>query len=271
MFEKIKKATTPNHTKVKTIQWFLHLSLIPALYFSTWQYWLITLLVFYGMHGLGSGIGTHRYYVHRTFTANRFWQIIFSFFFTISTTGSTIGYTLIHLKHHSDSDGENDPHKPEPNFLKTWFGMYDEKKLHFGAKTYMRLMKDPIMRFTHEWYFAIIVLYNITLYIIDPFLIIYAWAVPALMQFHVNGILIALVHSPKVENIGGYRSESTDDDSYNLWWLKPLTLGEELHNNHHADPASPTMNLGHGWRDFDPLFYVIKYIVRGRFKRHEYN
>ena len=258
------KILAPTHTKVKWLQWILHLSLIPAIIYSEWYLWLLTIVTFWLVHGLGSGIGTHRYYTHRTFETNKFWQIVMSFFFTISCTGSTIGYTLMHIKHHKNSDKENDPHKPEPNFWKTWWGVYDETKLTFAPKIYMKLMKDSIMRFFHEYYFGVIICYAIVLSIIDPILVVFMFALPAIMQFHMNGILIALVHSPKAKYVGGYRNYETDDESHNIWWLKPLALGEELHNNHHAKPYNITMNHGHGWKDFDPLYYVIKYIIRGK-------
>lgn len=259
----MKKVLAPTHKKVKTIQWFLHLSILPAIYFSTWQYWLIAITMFWLVHGLGSGIGAHRYYTHRTFKVNKLWEVIMSFFFTISTTGSTIGYVLMHLKHHAHSDKENDPHSPKHGFWKTWWGIYDESKLSFGHKTYIRLMSDPIMQFFHNYYFAIILFYVCFLFIIDPILIIYAYAIPAILQFQVNAILIVLVHSKYAEKLGGYRSIETNDDSFNIWWLKPLTLGEELHNNHHAKPNSITMKRTDSWKEFDPLYYVIKYVLRG--------
>tara|TARA_R110002074_G_C12549766_1_gene666477 strand:+ start:3675 stop:4463 length:789 start_codon:yes stop_codon:yes gene_type:complete len=256
----------PTQIRVKNLQWALHLSIFPALYFGTWQYCVLSLIVFWLIHGIGSGIGTHRYYVHRTFETNRYWQIIFSFLFTISTSGSTIGYTLVHLKHHAHSDKEHDPHSPANGFLRAWLGMYSKSSLTLSPKIFMRLMKDPIMKFFHKFYFGIILFYIIILGLINPLLIIFMWAIPAVAQFHANAILIALVHDHRIKYLGGYRSCATSDDSYNIWWLKPLLLGEELHNNHHAKPASVTTNLGNGWRDFDPLFYIIKYIIRGKIK-----
>lgn len=255
------KLLKPTHTKVKTLQWLLHLSIIPAIYFSTVGYWLIAILVFWLVHGLGSGIGAHRYYTHRTFKTNRFWEVLMNFFFTISTTGSVIGYVLMHLKHHAHSDKENDPHSPKAGFWKTWWGMYDEQKLTFGHKIYMRLMKDPILSFFHNYYFAIILSYVIVLALINPLLVIYAYAIPAILQFQVNAILIVLVHSDVAPKLGGYRNANTNDDSYNIWWLKPITLGEELHNNHHGRPAAATMSYNSSWKEFDPLYYVIKYLI----------
>ena len=258
----MKKILAPTHKKVKSLQWILHLSIIPAVYYSSINYWIIALVVFWLVHGLGSGIGAHRYYTHKTFTTNKFWEIVMSFFFTISTSGSTIGYTLMHLKHHVNSDGENDPHNPKFGFWKTWWGIYDESKLTFGHKMYIKMMNDPIMRFFHNYYFAIITFYVLLLVLINPILVIYAYAIPAIMQFHINALLIVLVHSDIAPKIGGYRGYDTNDDSYNIWWLKPLTLGEELHNNHHGNPGSITMNRKNNWKEFDPLYYVIKYIIR---------
>lgn len=258
------KLLVPTHTRVKTLQWFLHLSIIPAVIYGTWYYCLISLIVYWLMHGVGSGIGAHRYYTHRTFQTNRFWQVFMSVWFTVSCTGSTIGYTLMHLKHHAHSDKEEDPHNPAGGFWKTWWGIYDESKLRFGHKTYIRLMSDPIMRFFHRYYFGIIASYVLVLLMINPLLVVFAFAIPAIMQFHTNAILIVLVHSRYAKMVGGYRSAETKDNSYNIWWLKPFLLGEELHNNHHSKPFSVTMNLGNGWKDFDPLYYVIRYVMRGK-------
>lgn len=253
----------PTHTKVKNLQWALHLMIIPAIYFGTWQLWLTTLCTFWIVHGIGSGIGAHRYFTHKTFTTNKIWEAIMAFCFTVSCTGSTIGYVLMHTKHHAHSDGPDDPHSPHLHFTKTWWGIYDREKLRFGHRLYHRLTADPLMNFFHTYYFAIILVYVVILLLINPLLVIYAFALPAVLQFQGNAVLIVLVHTSKCLKIGGSREFNTKDNSHNIWWLKPLLLGEELHNNHHANPASVTNNFGNGIRDFDPLFYVIKYIIRG--------
>jgi stearoyl-CoA desaturase (delta-9 desaturase) len=253
----------PTHTRVKRLQWFLHLAIIPALYFGTLQLWLMALCMFWVVHGLGSGIGAHRYFTHHSFKTSRIWEIIMSFFFTVSCTGSTVGYVLMHTKHHTHSDKEDDPHSPHQHFVKTWWGLYDQEKLRFGHKLYSRLMKHDIMRFFHNYYFAIIICYVTALLLINPLLVIYLFAIPAMMQFQMNAVLIVLVHSEKSKAIGATRNVDTNDNSHNIWWLKPLLLGEELHNNHHSNPSSVTMSSGRGFREFDPLLYVIKYVIRG--------
>jgi stearoyl-CoA desaturase (Delta-9 desaturase) len=260
----MKTYLMPTNSRIRYLQWGLHLAIFPAIYYGTLGYWLTALVTFWLVHGIGSGIGAHRYFVHRSFTTTRFWEVVMAFLFTISCSGSVLGYMLIHRRHHSKSDAPGDPHDPAHNgFWKTWLGLYDAINLKFGPKEYMTARKDPLVAWFHDYYFGIIAAYALILALIDPLLLVFALAIPAIGQFHMNAILIALVHSKYAEWLGGYRAHETNDHSYNLWWLKPLALGEELHNNHHAKPYSVTMNLGGGWRDFDPLYYFIIHVMKG--------
>lgn len=253
-----RKFFMPTNKKIRYFQWTLHLAIIPAILFGTTYLWLSSLVMFWLIHGIGSGIGAHRYFTHRTFKTNKIWEVIMSFFFTLSCTGSTIGYVLMHQKHHSNSDKEGDPHNPNENgFFRTWLGLYNEKNLQFSPKRYTQLMKDNIMNFFHSYYFLIIFMYNLILFMINPLLNIFLFAIPAIGQFHANAILIVLAHTKGF----GYRNYEVNDDSSNVWYLKPLLLGEELHNNHHYKPNSVTMNMTGKWYEFDPLYYVVKYII----------
>jgi stearoyl-CoA desaturase (delta-9 desaturase) len=47
-----------------------------------------------------------------------------------------------------------------------------------------------------------------------------------------------------------------DNKATNLQWLAFLTMGEGLHNNHHAAPSSP--RLSHRWFQVDPGWWVIR-------------
>jgi stearoyl-CoA desaturase (delta-9 desaturase) len=58
----------------------------------------------------------------------------------------------------------------------------------------------------------------------------------------------------------GRRRYETRDESRNLAWLAPFTLGEAWHNNHHAFPTSARHGLGR--RQFDPSAIVISAMER---------
>jgi fatty-acid desaturase len=130
----------PNHVKVRFNQYLAQLFIIPAIFIGSGGWWLSTLVVFYFMHGIGSGIGAHRYFTHKSFTAPTWARVFMAYCFTIASTGSVIGYVLIHLKHHRTPDADGDPHDPtRMGALKTWFGILDKKFLTVDPRAYMRL------------------------------------------------------------------------------------------------------------------------------------
>ena len=58
----------------------------------------------------------------------------------------------------------------------------------------------------------------------------------------------------------GRRRFDTDDESRNLAWLAPLSLGEAWHNNHHAFPTSAIHGLGR--REIDLSGIMISALER---------
>jgi stearoyl-CoA desaturase (delta-9 desaturase) len=60
----------------------------------------------------------------------------------------------------------------------------------------------------------------------------------------------------------GRRPFATGDESRNLAWLAPLSLGEAWHNNHHAFPTSARHGLGR-WQ-LDPSALLITALERCR-------
>jgi stearoyl-CoA desaturase (delta-9 desaturase) len=237
-----------------------HLALPIAFFIGNAWWWLAALMSFYAMHGIGSGIGAHRYFTHKSFIAPRWAQIIMAFCFTIASTGSVIGYVLIHLKHHRNPDAEGDPHDPSrTGFLKTWFGVLDKNYLTVDPRAYMRLRQDKVLAVMHDYYFLFILSYVALVGVTFGFRgVVFLYLVPVVMQFHANSSLIVLCHSKLI----GYRNFETQDKSRNLNLIfRFFLLGEELHNNHHYRPGSSTMNVKNSWRELDPLFYVIKFFL----------
>jgi stearoyl-CoA desaturase (delta-9 desaturase) len=54
-----------------------------------------------------------------------------------------------------------------------------------------------------------------------------------------------------------------ENGATNLQWLALLTLGEGLHNNHHAAPS--TARLAHRWYEVDPGWWIIRGMTLLRF------
>jgi stearoyl-CoA desaturase (delta-9 desaturase) len=58
----------------------------------------------------------------------------------------------------------------------------------------------------------------------------------------------------------GYRNGTTRDNSHNILPIGIWIGGEELHNNHHLDPANP--KLSKKWFEFDAGWFYIKLLEK---------
>ena len=168
------------------------------------------------------------------------------------TTGMvTKEWVAIHRKHHRYVDGPLDPHSPNIyGILRVLFGgvlLYTaatkNKKVieQYGAGT----PNDWLERNIYARYSVAGVL---LLLIFNTFL------------FHGWGIVIWLIQmawipfwaAGVINGVGhwfGYRNNNTMDSSRNIIPFGFLIGGEELHNNHHDNPASP--KLSQKWWEFD--------------------
>jgi fatty-acid desaturase len=95
------------------------------------------------------------------------------------------------------------------------------------------LLKKDFLIKQHNYYFAIILSYILILTAIDPILIIFCYIIPAGFSWWSSAVLSLPLHSPSQ----GYRNFDTTDTTVNSHLWNWLTLGEGLHNNHHARPG----------------------------------
>jgi stearoyl-CoA desaturase (delta-9 desaturase) len=168
------------------------------------------------------------------------------------TTGMvTKQWVAIHRKHHRFTDESEDPHSP------IHYGIW--RVLFKGAGLYHSASKDTAMIQQYgagtpaDWIennlyskhsrLGILLMLIIDLLLFGPWGLL-VWGIQMLwIPFHAAGIVNGLGHW------FGYRNTNTKDKSTNIvpWgiWIG----GEELHNNHHANPSSP--KLSKEWFEFD--------------------
>jgi stearoyl-CoA desaturase (delta-9 desaturase) len=175
------------------------------------------------------------------------------------TTGMvTKQWVAIHRKHHRYSDAQGDPHSPHV------FGI--GQVLTKGAVLYHEASKDTVMVDTygvgtpddwieHNLYSAhsrlgigILFLFNI---IVFGWIGAIIWGIQMLwIPFWAAGVVNGLAHW------WGYRNGETRDQSRNIAPWGMVIGGEELHNNHHLDPASA--RLSRHWWEFDIGWMYIR-------------
>jgi stearoyl-CoA desaturase (delta-9 desaturase) len=236
---------------VRTLQIVAHLLFFLSIYYWNSSYWLLSIFLYYFAGILGINIGYHRLLAHRSFRTYKILERGLSLLGSLAAMGSPLALVAIHRQHHRFSDTELDPHSPHRvGILRSWLGFWG--KIEISSMTTKDLRKDNFQKFLHNYYLQINIAYILVLGIIDPLLIIFAWAVPAVLIFHSAGAFDVIAH------IQGYRTYETKDQSRNSWIANIITMGEGWHNNHHAKPYA--WQQGEKWWELDPPSWIIKLI-----------
>ena len=193
----------------------------------------------------------HRGQAHRGFVFNPLLEHFMRFWLWLTTGMVTKQWVAIHRKHHRFSDGQGDPHSPHV------YGIWHV--LLKGARLYHSASKDSVMVATYgqgtpnDWVerkvytqhsrLGILLMLIIDLVLFGPLGFI-VWGVQMIwIPFWAAGVVNGLAHW------WGYRNGITKDQSRNISPWGIIIGGEELHNNHHLDPASPKMSRR--WFEFD--------------------
>jgi stearoyl-CoA desaturase (delta-9 desaturase) len=164
-------------------------------------------------------------------------------------------FAAVHRKHHAKCDTDEDPHSPATH---GWHGVVfgglrlyrkEASNAETIAKYGQGMFADPWEGFYRKFPNLGILLFGALLVLCMGWKGMLTWGLcMAWIPFWAAGVINGLGHHL------GYRRFSTEDLSTNLspWGL--WIGGEELHNNHHADPASPKfsrawyeVDLGWGW------------------------
>jgi stearoyl-CoA desaturase (delta-9 desaturase) len=193
----------------------------------------------------------HRGQAHKGIEFHSILSHFMRFWLWLTTGMITKEWVAVHRKHHRFSDQEGDPHSPHVFGIKTIFLT--------GVTLYSRAAQDQDMinqygvgtpddwlerRVYTPWNWGGI----LSLLIINMILFggwgALIWVIQMLwIPFWAAGVINGIGHW------WGYRNGETKDHSRNISPWGIVIGGEELHNNHHLDPASP--RLSKTWWEFD--------------------
>ncbi len=247
------------YTKPKgdTLRWIAHAGLLAGLLMGPTNYWWVTAGVYFWFASIGLFVGQHRYFAHRSYETNKFWETILNVSGTLASLTSTLGYVIKHREHHKDSDGDKDPHSP--HHMSTWrswtLGLRDEK---YDLKLGRDWFRNKGVMHTHVNFFGYIIAYNVILAVIDPWLIVYAYLMPVSLCVWATGAFNTWGHGKGLSSLG-YRTWDTQDKSVNHHLVNLITFGEGWHNNHHNKPS----DYVHGeqrWWEWDLNAWIIRLI-----------
>jgi stearoyl-CoA desaturase (delta-9 desaturase) len=193
----------------------------------------------------------HRGQAHKAIEFNPILSHFMRFWLWLTTGMVTKQWVAIHRKHHRYSDVEGDPHTPHV------FGIYNV--LFKGASLYHIASKDAEMVKQYgvgtpdDWMENNIYAKHSRLGIVLLLLInLLCFSYWGLLIWIIQMIWIPFWAAGVINGIGhwiGYRNGETKDHSRNISPWGIIIGGEELHNNHHLEPANP--KLSRRWYEFD--------------------
>ena len=226
---------------------------------TTWWKPLVFVIVAGHITNVCVTLFLHRAQTHRAVTISWLVALPMRFWLWLTTAIVTKEWVACHRKHHAFADREGDPHSPLIEGLRNIIVK--------GAFYYRRAVRQPgmlekygkgtpndlIERFVFSRFnwVGILVMLAADVYLFGIFVGAIVWGVQmAWIPFWAAGIINGVGHAL------GYRNFEVKDESRNISPVAIWLGGEELHNNHHADPHSARFSAK--WYEFDIGWLYIR-------------
>ena len=232
-------------------------------HFASWasQWWKPLLFIVVAGHltNVCVTLFLHRAQTHRGVTFSKIVEVPMRFWLWLSTSIVTKEWVAVHRKHHAFADRNGDPHSPVLEGLRNI--------ILKGAFYYRNTVRIPEVLEKYgkgtvsDWlervllsrlpWLGIVCMLAIDIYLFGFYIGPLVWAAQMLwIPFWAAGIINGVGHAV------GYRNYDVKDESRNILPIAIWLGGEELHNNHHADPHSAKFKAK--WYEFDIGWLYIR-------------
>lgn len=209
----------------------------------------------------GTTVYLHRALSHRALSVHPVVAWFFRFTLWLTTGIKPKEWVAVHRKHHAFTDVDGDPHSP---VLLGWW-----KVQRLNVALYRKALSDPnlVSKYARDlpddgWDRALFG-HNKTglgLGIVILMVVLGPWTGLLAAFIHAN---VYLAGNAAVNALGHHFGKRPyPNDATNLQWLAFFTMGEGLHNNHHAAPSSPRLSHRRGQIDFG--WWVIRALASVR-------
>jgi stearoyl-CoA desaturase (delta-9 desaturase) len=212
----------------------------------------------------------HRYFSHKAFKTNRFWQFVFGVLGNASVQRGPLWWASHHRHHHRYTDQEKDVHSPSRHgFWWSHIGWLTSRSNFPTKHKYVaEWAQFPELRWLNRFDTVIPILLALVLYLFGEIL---QRLTPQLetngMQLVIWGFFIStvvLLHATvtinSFDHMYGNQRYNTSDTSRNNVLLALITLGEGWHNNHHHYAVSARQ--GFFWWEIDITYYLLVFMSR---------
>jgi stearoyl-CoA desaturase (delta-9 desaturase) len=272
-FDAEASADQISDTDIKKVDWFriipfviMHLMCLGVIWVGWSWFAVLTAVGLYLIRMFAITAFYHRYFSHKTFKTNRFWQFMFAAIGNSSVQRGPLWWAAHHRHHHRFADTEKDIHSPSRHgFIWSHIGWLTSPA-NFPTK--MQYVKDwaqySELRWINRFDIVIPVLLAVILFLggnllqnyapgtgtNGPQLLIWGFFISSVVLFH------GTVTINSFDHMIGSRRYNTSDTSRNNAVLALITLGEGWHNNHHH--YAVTAKQGFYWWEIDVTYYLLK-------------
>jgi len=242
--------------------------------FICWQNFVL-LIVCVLVFGQGMNLGYHRLLAHRSLKVPKWIEYLYVSLALCSLEESPGKWVSTHRRHHNHSDEHHDPHSPDRGFVWSHFGWLlfkrnGEEEFRVDERYSADILSDPFYAALEKNPLlpGVIYLMHAVLFYL------FCWAILVLIGSDTGSAAISAMGATlwgvvlrtvvvwhitwsvnSLSHIFGYQNYQTGEESRNNWLVALLASGEGWHNNHHADPASASVQ--HKWWEFDVTYYHI--------------
>ena len=197
-----------------------------------WWYVPIVIVAYLAFKGVGSELGAHRLWSHKSFETTPGRKKIIMILQLIAGEGSCLSFVGIHRLHHQNSDNDKDPHSPHHNgILRTMF--YLHRVYGFNSRLVSDVLREPFMLKLHKYYFQIHLAIILALILTSSYTLLWFYSINIVATWVINNLVNVVCHM-----YGKQPYPYKEDQSRNCWWVEPILLGVGQHNNHHSEPGA---------------------------------
>jgi stearoyl-CoA desaturase (delta-9 desaturase) len=206
----------------------------------------------YFLRMFGVTAGYHRYFSHRAYKLNRFWQFVMAVLAQTSAQKGVLWWAAHHRDHHLHSDRATDLHSPvHEGFWWSHLGwILSDEYDGYKPERITDFHRYPELRFLNRFHLLPATAYGAAIVVIggwDAFL--WGFLVSTVALYHGTFLINSLTH------IWGTRRFATPDESRNNFLLALVTLGEGWHNTHQHYMSSTRQGIK--WWEIDVTYYVL--------------
>lgn len=200
----------------------------------------------------------HRHQAHRALDLHPVVSHFFRFWLWLTTGMVTAEWVAVHRKHHARCETEDDPHSPWVRGIKKvlWQGTELYQQEAAKSQTIEQYSQGTPDDWLEKKVYSRCSVLGVSMLLVTYVALFGAiglslWAIQMLwIPFWAAGVINGVGHW------WGYRNFESRDRSRNIAPLGVLIGGEELHNNHHAFPASARLSAR--WWEFDIGWFYIR-------------